>query len=166
MNIFKTKKKLIIVIILIIISLFIFFKVTEIVRYGYDRQSKTVELIKSIIPKNYIRKIRDNLFIIPKLKARNEFLSLQVKKYEQGYEGLKYKTDLYELKDQKFKINYFFTPFKRLDVNLGWKAEKNSLRAHYAEIKDDKIFLISGEGETIFLKKKFFERKIELHPTK
>ena len=156
MNIFKTKKKLIIVIILIIISLFIFFKVTEIVRYGYDRQSKTVELIKSIIPKNYIRKIRDNLFIIPKLKARNEFLSLQVKKYEQGYEGLKYKTDLYELKDQKFKINYFFTPFKRLDVNLGWKAEKNSLRAHYAEIKDDKIFLISGEGETIFFEKKNF----------
>ena len=149
MNIFKTKKKLITVIILIIISLFIFFKVTEIVRYGYDRQSKTVELIKSIIPKNYIRKIRDNLFIIPKLKARNEFLSLQVKKYEQGYEGLKYKTDLYELKDQKFKINYFFTPFKRLDVNLGWKAEKIHLEPITLKLKMIK-FLISGEGETIF----------------
>ena len=48
---------------------------------------------------------------------------LQVKKYEQGYEGLKYKTDLYELKDRNLRLT-FCTPFKRLDVNLGWKAEK------------------------------------------
>ena len=40
------------------------------------------------------------------------------------------------------------------------ESGKNSLRAHYAEIKDDKIFLISGEGETIFLKKKFLKEKL------
>ena len=144
---------------MVILFVFIFYKVSNIVRYGYDRQSKIIELTKSIIPKHYVGKIKDNIFIIPKLKARNEFLNLQVKKFEQGYDGQKYRSDQYELNDQKFKINYFFTPFKRLDVNLGWKAEKNSLRAHYAEIKDDKVFLISGEGETIFFEKKNLLKK-------
>ena len=154
MRIFKNKKKLLILLILITLISFIFYQVSQTVRYGYDRQSKTIELVKLIIPNHYIKKIKDNLFIISNLKARNEFLSLQVKKYEQGYNGQKYKSDQYILEDQKFKINYFFAPFKRLDVNLGWRAEKNSLRAHYAEIKDEKIFLISGEGETIFFEKK------------
>ena len=39
-------------------------------------------------------------------------------------------------------------------MNLGWNAQKNSLRAHYAEIQKEKIFLISGEGETIYFDKK------------
>ena len=60
-------------------------------RYGYDRQSKVIELIKSIIPKHYVGKIKNTIFTIPNLKARNEFLSLQVRKFEQGYEGQKYK---------------------------------------------------------------------------
>ena len=85
MIILKNKKKLFVFIVLISLIFFIFYKVSEIVRHGYDRQNKTIELVKSIIPKNYIRKIKDNLFIIPNLKSRNEFLSLQVKKYEQGY---------------------------------------------------------------------------------
>ena len=160
MIIFKNKKKFLILLVLVILFVFIFYKVSNIVRYGYDRQSKIIELTKSIIPKHYVGKIKDNIFIIPKLKARNEFLNLQVKKFEQGYDGQKYRSDQYELNDQKFKINYFFTPFKRLDVNLGWKAEKNSLRAHYAEIKDDKVFLISGEGETIFFEKKNLLKKL------
>ena len=121
---FKKKKFFFVLLIIVTLIISIFFIVSDIVRYGYDRQSKTVELVKSIIPKHYVGKIKDNIFIISKLKARNEFLDLQVKKYEQGYEGQKYKSEQYNLDDQKFKINYFFTPFKRLDVDLGWKAEK------------------------------------------
>ena len=154
MIIFKNKKKYLILLILIIIFFTIFIKVTNIVRYGYDRQSKVIEFVKSIIPKHYIGKIKNTIFTIPNLKARNEFLSLQVRKFEQGYEGQKYKSNEYDLDGQKFNVNYFFTPFKRLDVNLGWNAQKNSLRAHYAEIQKEKIFLISGEGETIYFDKK------------
>ena len=39
------------------------------------------------------------------------------------------------------KLNFFFLPFKRLDTNLGWNAEVNSLRAHYAEIQKHTCFL-------------------------
>ena len=62
MNIFKSKKKLIVFLILTSLVAFIFYKVSQIVRYGYDRQSKTIELVKSIIPKHYVRKIKDNLY--------------------------------------------------------------------------------------------------------
>ncbi len=155
MNMFKKKKKISIIAFLffLIIVFYFFFKVSDLVRSGYDRQSRIVELVKSIIPNHYIKKIKDNIFFISNLKARNEFLELQVSKYEQGFEGQKYKTETIDLDDKKFQLNYFFTPFKRLDVNLGWNAEKNSLRAHYIEIKNNKVFLISGEGQTIFFEK-------------
>ena len=103
---------------------------------------------------------KNTIFTIPNLKARNEFLSLQVRKFEQGYEGQKYKSNEYDLDGQKFNVNYFFTPFKRLDVNLGWNAQKNSLRAHYAEIQKEKIFLISGEGETIYFDKNLLNDRL------
>ena len=44
-----------------------------------------------------IKKIRDNLFIVSNLKSRNEFLELQVKKYEQGNEGKKFDSKLSSL---------------------------------------------------------------------
>ena len=50
--------------------------------------------------------------------------------------------------------NFFFLPFKRLDTNMGWNAEENSLRAHYLEIYDGNVFSISGEGRTIYFDKK------------
>ena len=53
-------------------------------RYGYDRQSKVIEFVKSIIPKHYIGKIKNTIFTIPNLKARNEFLSLQVWNLNKG----------------------------------------------------------------------------------
>lgn len=156
-NLFKTKnKKLFIGLLLIIFILFfyLFFQVSNIVRGGYDQQNKIIEITKSIIPNHYIKKIKKNLFFISNLRARNEYLEMQVKKFEQGLKGEKFKSEIIEFNSEKYKIEYFFTPFKRLDVKKGWNAETNSLRAHYAEINNDKIFLISGEGQTIFFNKK------------
>ena len=82
-NLFNTKKK--IIILLIIIILFpLFFFTLDIARFGYDKQNKVILAIKSIIPPHYLRKIRDNVYIIPRLKAKIETLELQVKKFEQG----------------------------------------------------------------------------------
>ena len=54
---------------------------------GYDRQNKTILFLKKFIPANISRKVRDAVFIIPDLKERNKFLSIQVEKYEQGLNG-------------------------------------------------------------------------------
>ena len=51
----------------------------------------------------------------------------------------------------------FLLPFKRLDTNLGWKAEINSLRAHYLEIYKEKLFSISGYGKMVYFEKKSFK---------
>lgn len=155
MNFFKSKKKLLIFLFALLFStiFYLFLVVSDIVREGYDKQNKTIEFVKSIIPSHYIKKIKDNLFIVSNLKAKNEILELQIKKFEQGYQGQKFDSKEIKLNDSKYEVNFFFLPFKRLDVNLGWNAEMNSLRAHYAEIIDDKIFLISGEGDTIFFDK-------------
>ena len=156
-NFFNTKYKKVLIAILSIIFVllvYLFFIVSNIVREGYDKQSKIVEITKSIIPNHYIKKIKENLFFVSNLKARNDYLEIQVKKFEQGLKGEKFKSEIITLNSDKYEINYFFTPFKRLDVSLGWNAEKNSLRAHYVEVNDDKVFLISGEGKTIYFDKK------------
>ena len=111
-------------------------------------------MVKSVISPHYIKKIRDNLFIVSNLKSRNEFLELQVRKYEQGNDGEKFDTKIIKFNDQEYDLNFFFLPFKRLDTNMGWNAEENSLRAHYLEIYDGNIFSISGEGKTIYFNKK------------
>ena len=77
-------------------------------------------------------------------------------KYEQGNEGQKFKSQIIKFDDSNYEINYFFLPFKRLDLNLGWKAEVNSLRAHYAEINNKHMFSISGEGKTVYFNKENF----------
>ena len=66
---------------------FCFIGIWGIVDEGYDKQNKTILLLKKFIPTNLSRKIRDTVFIIPNLKDRNKFLSTQVEKYEQGLEG-------------------------------------------------------------------------------
>jgi len=151
----KNKKKILLTFLILFFVLFLslFYIASNLVRHGYDRQSKIYEITKSIIPAHFFNKIKKTLLYIPDLKARNEFLEIQLKKYEQGFKGEKFKSKIFELNNNKFEVNFFFTPFKRLDTNLGWNAQKNSLRAHYAEIKDDKVFLISGEGQTIFFEK-------------
>ena len=150
------KKKIIFVIILFLLSLggYATSIVSEIVRHGYDKQNKTILFIKSLISPHYVKKIKDNLFIIPKLKSKNEFLELQVKKYEQGNKGEIFDSKIVQLNNDEYKVNFFFLPFKRLDTNLGWNAVENSLRAHYSEIYDGKLFSISGEGKTVYFDKK------------
>ena len=156
MKITNLKKKIILILILIVIPLgvYILAKASDIVRYGYDKQNKVILFIKSIISPHYLKIVKDNVFFIPKLKAKNEFLELQVTKYEQGNEGQKFDSKIVKVGETDYEVNYFFLPFKRLDLNLGWKAEINSLRAHYAEINNENMFSISGEGKTVYFDKK------------
>lgn len=154
---FKTKKKkLILVTILLFLfgGIYLSKTISDIVRNGYDKQNKIILFVKSIISPHYIKKIKNSLFVIPNLKARNDFLELQIQKYEQGNDGLKFDTKLIKFNDETFEINYFFLPFKKLDTNLGWNAESNSLRAHYLEIYEENLFSISGEGKTVFFNTK------------
>ena len=141
---------------LIIILVISIAGIWSIVSGGYDRQNKVILLIKKVIPSPLARKIRDTIFIIPSLKTDNKILALQVKKYEQKYEGNKFyeKNISSENENYNFNLKKFFLPFKRLDLKMGWQAEANIKRAHYLEIVEDKIFAISGEGETIFFDKK------------
>ena len=155
MKFLSLKKKIIflVIIIFVLCGVYLFSIVSDIVRHGYDKQNKIILFVKSIISPHYVKKIRDNLFIIPNLKAKNEFLELQVLKYEQGNEGKKFDTQYFELNNTSYEANFFFLPFKRLDTKLGWNAEVNSLRAHYAEIKNTLVFSISGEGKTVYFDK-------------
>ena len=150
----RKKKLLILIALLLLSSLYIFSIIGNFVKDGYDRQSKLVLTLKSIISPHYVKKIKENLFIVYNLKSRNEFLEVQLKKYEQGFNGEKFKSEIVKIGNKDYKLNHFFTPFKRLDLNLGWNAITNSLRAHYLEIFEDKIFVISGEGQSIYFKKK------------
>ena len=133
----------------------------SIVSGGYDKQNKTILFLKKIIPTSVSRKIRDTIFIIPDLKEQNKILSVQVAKYEQGLEGNLFEEVTEKTTDKIYTYNLkkFFLPFKRLDLRAGWAAEKNSRRAHYLEIIDDKVLLISGLGETIYFQKKNIEKK-------
>ena len=157
---YKYSKKIVILLmisIIIAVSIYVFTTISEIVRNGYDKQNKVVLFIKSIVSPHYIKKIKNNLFIIPNLKSRNEFLELQIEKYEQGNDGKKFDTKVLKLdNNENYEINFFFLPFKRLDTSLGWNAEENSLRAHYSEIYDGNFFSISGEGKTVFFNKNNF----------
>ena len=150
------KKKIILIIILFLLSggIYLSIIISDIVRYGYDRQSKIIETVKKVIPRHYVKKIKDNIFVISNLKAKNDTLELQLRKYEQGYEGQKFDNKRIKLNDQEYDVNFFFLPFKRLDTNLGWKAELNSLRAHYLEIYSGKLFAISGSGKIVYFEKK------------
>ncbi len=123
---------------------------------GYDRQNKLILTLKEIIPSDLAREVRDVIFFIPNLKNRNEFLSLQVEKYEQGLNGqlFKEKEKIKSNKNIEFEISEFFLPFPRLDTRLGWAATENSKRAHYLEVLNDKVLVISGIGQTIFFDKK------------
>ena len=157
MNLSYLKKKKFLTLLTIIFLCLIFYLfsiVSDIVRFGYDKQSKVIESVKKIIPSHYIKKIRDKVFIISNLEAKNDFLELQLRKYEQGNEGQKFNHKLIKLNDKEYDVNFFFLPFKRLDTNLGWKAEINSLRAHYLEIYQEKLFSISGYGKIVYFEKK------------
>ena len=153
------KKKIILIFLALFIISFVGF--WSIVSGGYDKQNKTILFLKKIIPSHLAKKARDTVFIIPELKEQNKFLALQVKKYEQGYNGSLFNEQiiLSENKKKKYNLKEFFLPFPRLDIRLGWAATENSRRAHYLEIVEDKIFSISGLGETIYFDRKNINKK-------
>ncbi len=146
------KKK--ITLILVFLTAIIFVLFWSIVNTGYDRQNKYILFLKKIIPSHTAKKVRDTIFFIPDLKKRNEFLKIQVEKYEQGLDGKLFKEiNLQSSNNKEFQLKEFFLPFPRLDTRLGWAATENSKRAHYLEIVDDKVFVISGVGQTIYFNK-------------
>jgi glucose/arabinose dehydrogenase len=128
---------------------------------GYDKQNKFILFLKQIIPTHLAREVRNTLFIIPNLKTENKILKQQVKKYEQGYQGQLFNEEkiVSTSGNTSFKLKEFFLPFPRLDNNLGWAATENSKRAHYLELIDESIFVISGLGETIYFKKENIDSK-------
>ena len=144
------KKKFLIF--LIIVFSVTFIGLWSIVSGGYDKQNKFILILKEIIPSGLAKKVRDTVFIIPDLKERNRFLSTQVQKYEQGYDGKLFNSENISSKknNEIYSLKEFFLPFPRLDTRLGWKATENSKRAHYIEIVHDKVFAVSGLGETIY----------------
>ena len=84
---FNFKSKKLFFVILVILGASIFFGLWNVVSGGYDKQNKIILFLKELIPSKVSRKVRDTLFIVPDLKERNKFLSLQVEKYEQGLDG-------------------------------------------------------------------------------
>ena len=143
-----------IIILPFVIFFILFFLGWKVVEGNYDKQNKVILFLKELLPNKITRKIRDIIFIIPDLKTLNQNLSLQVQKYEQGFEGQLFQEKELEYKNNKIKYKNFFLPFPRLDVRLGYKNPKSSLRSHYLEIINDKVLVISGEGKTIFFDKK------------
>ena len=128
---------------------------------NYDKQNKVILFLKSIIPTHLSRKIRDTILIIPDLKTQNKELLIQVKKFEQGYEGNLFREKNLTIDKTNYNLKEFFLPFPRLDLRNGYYAEVMSKRAHYLEIVDDKIMCISGLGEIIFFSKEnLFKKKL------
>ena len=157
------KNKFKIIGICLIVFFIAFFGMWNVVSGGYDKQNKTILLLKKIIPTKLARKIRDTIFIIPDLKERNRFLELVMKKNDQGLNGEIFNNKIIVSKENRveYLLKEFFIPFKRLDSRLGWASSKNTVRKHYLEIVSDKVFLISGEGETVYFdKKNIFKDKL------
>jgi len=147
-------KKLFFIISLIIFTVG-FVGIWNLIDNGYDKQNKFVVALKKIIPSSVSRKVSNSIFFIPNLKNRNDYLELQLEKYEQGLQGRLF-SEKKTVNDNKYNYNVksFFLPFPSLDISLGWKSKKNKLRAHYLEIIDDNVLIISGEGETVYFNKK------------
>ena len=144
-----------IIYITLILFLLIFVSLWNLVSDGYDKQNKVILTLKKIIPRNIAVKVRDSLFIIPELKTRNKLLELQVNKYEQGLQGQLFeKKKISSNNNKEFILKQFFLPFKQLDINAGWNKLSNTFSAHYVELVNDKVIILSGEGKVIYFDKK------------
>ena len=152
-NFLKNKK---VIFVALVLSFAVLAGLWNVVSGGYDKQNKTILFLKKFIPSAISRKVRDTIFIIPDLKERNKFLSTQVNKYEQGLNGEPFNEEIVLSKKNKkeYSLKEFFLPFPRLDMRLGWAGVKNSRRAHHFAIVEDRVVVISGEGKTIYFKKK------------
>ena len=151
-NFFKNKK---VIFLVLVLSFAVLAGLWNVVSGGYDKQNKTILFLKKFIPSAISRKVRDTIFIIPDLKERNKFLSTQVNKYEQGLNGELFNEEIVLSKKnkKKYSLKEFFLPFPRLDLRLGWGAEKNSIRAHHFTIVGEMVVVISGGGKTLYFKK-------------
>ena len=148
-------RKILIIVFSVILALS-FIGMWTIVSGGYDKQNKVILILKKIIPSNIARKVKDKIFFIPELKNRNNYLELQLAKYEQGLKGEMFIEKKTTTKNKKYNytLRNFFLPFPSLDLKLAWDSNKNQLRAHYFEIVEDKIVVLSGEGETVYFDRK------------
>ena len=162
MRIKKNKFKLILLSTILVIF-FVIFSLWNLISDGYDKQNKVTLFLKEVIPTKIARNIRDSFFIIPTLKNENKYLKKIVKKYDQLYEGtLIEEIDIgSENNNYNFSLKEFYIPFKRIDLLEGWSSEKNNRSKHYLDIIGNDIFLMSGQGETIFFEKdKILEKKL------
>ena len=150
----KYNKKITFSFVLLAVVAVLFVGAWKVVDGNYDKQNKVILYFKGFIPAKVSRKIRDTFFIIPDLKTLNKDLTLQLTKYEQGLDGQLFSESEFVLEKKKISYKKFFLPFPRLDVRSGYLNPSNSTRAHYLEIIGDKVLVISGEGQTIFFKKK------------
>jgi glucose/arabinose dehydrogenase len=149
------KKKFLLLSLIAIFLFTIFFSLWSLIEGGYDKQNRLVLVLKKIIPRSLAVKIRDTIFIVPELKTRNKLLQIQVDKYEQGLQGKLYnKQKIKSDKDKNYYFKEFYLPFRQLDIKSGWNKLSNTFRAHYLEIINDKIIVMSGEGDFIYFEKK------------
>ncbi len=154
------KKRYIFLFLSSVILLTIFISLWNLVSGGYDKQNRLVLGLKKIIPRTLAVKVRDTFFIIPELKTQNKLLELQVNKYEQGLDGSLFKEEqIFSENNKKFIIKEFFLPFKQLDIKAGWNKLSNTFRAHYLEVINDKVLVLSGEGQFIYFDKKNINNK-------
>jgi hypothetical protein len=154
------KKRYIFLFLSSVIIFTVFISLWNLVSDGYDKQNKLILGLKKIIPRSLAVKVRDTFFIIPELKTQNKLLELQVNKYEQGLDGSLFKEEeILSENRKKFIIKEFFLPFKQLDIKAGWNKLSNTFRAHYLEVIDDKVLVLSGEGEFIYFDKKNINKK-------
>ncbi len=161
---FLRKNKYKFLVFVLILFFLAFLGMWNIVSGGYDKQNKTILFIKKFIPSKLAREVRDTIFIIPDLKERNRYLELVMKKYDQGMNGeiFNEKIIISEKNKNKYLFKEFFIPFSRLDLRLGWASSKNSLKKHYLEIIEDKVLVISGNGQTIYFNKNnIFNKKLD-----
>ncbi len=145
--------------IILFFFLIIFISLWNLVSDGYDKQNQIILNLKKIIPRSLAVKVRDTFFIIPELKTKNKLLELQVNKYEQGYDGQLFnEKKIFSNDKNEFILKEFFLPFKQLDIKAGWNKLSNTFRAHYLEIVEDKVIVLSGEGKIIYFDKKNVEQ--------
>jgi len=149
----KNKKRLIIIVLVLFIVVS-FFSLWTLINEGYDKQNKVVLFIKKFIPTQTARKIRDTIFIIPKLQEDNKILKLVVEKYETNLQGKLFNEETIKTeKNNNYKLKEFLIPFQRINLDKGWNDQANTFTKHYLETIDDKVLLLSGAGETIYFKK-------------
>lgn len=118
---------------------------------NYDKQNKIVVFLKSIIPSSYAKKIRDTVFYVPKMRERNNYLELIVKKHEQGLKGEIFASQ--EVKSDKnniYSLKKFFLPFNKLDLTVQWTKIDNTQNRHYLEIVNDNVICFSGRNKIIY----------------